>query len=85
MFPPQKKTAQNKAFEAPIVLRDLSRITFPHPYFPAANILILGHFSVLIGPTRKPRHASVFSTHSDMQVVPAFHCIRMLKSIFSTH
>ena len=38
----------------------------------------------LEGPTRKPRHASVFSTHSDTQAVPAFHCIRMFKSIFST-
>ena len=36
------------------------------------------------GPTRKPRHASVFSTHSDMQAVPTFHCIRMYKGTFST-
>ena len=36
----------------------------------------------LEGPTRKPRHASVFSMHSDTQAVPAFHCIRMSKSIF---
>ena len=28
----------------------------------------------LEGPTRKPRHASVFSMHSDTQAVPAFHC-----------
>ena len=34
------------------------------------------------GPTRKPRHASVFGTHSDTQAVPAFHCIRMFKGIF---
>ena len=34
------------------------------------------------GPTRKPRHASVFSTHSDKQAVPAFHCIRMFEGIF---
>ena len=33
----------------------------------------------LEGPTRKPRRASVFSTQSDMQAVPAFHCIRMFK------
>ena len=38
----------------------------------------------LEGPTRKPRHASVFSTHSDTQSGPAFHCIRMFKGIFST-
>ena len=38
----------------------------------------------LEGPTRKPRHASVFSTHSDTQSVPAFHCIRMFKGTFST-
>ena len=42
-------------------------------------------------PTRKPRHASVFSTHSDTQAVPAFHCIRMSQgsfrhaSVFKTH
>ena len=36
------------------------------------------------GPTRKPRHASVFSTHSDTQAAPAFHCIGMFKGIFST-
>ena len=36
------------------------------------------------GPTRKPRHASVFSTHSDTQAVPAFHCIRMFKENSST-
>ena len=35
-------------------------------------------------PTRKPRHASVLSTHSDTQAVPAFHCIRMFKGISST-
>ena len=38
----------------------------------------------LEGPTRKPRHASVFSMHSDTQAVPSFHCIRMFKGIFST-
>ena len=38
----------------------------------------------LEGPTRKPRHASVLSTHSDTQAVPALHCIRMFKGIFST-
>ena len=38
----------------------------------------------LEGPTRKPRHASVFSTHSDTQAVPALHCIRMFQGIFST-
>ena len=36
----------------------------------------------LEGPTRKPRHASVFSTHSDTQAAPAFHCTRMFKGIF---
>ena len=30
------------------------------------------------------RSASFFSTHSDTQAVPAFHCIGMFKSIFST-
>ena len=39
--------------------------------------------SPLEGPTRKPRHASVFGTHSDTQAVPALHCIRMFKGIFS--
>ena len=34
--------------------------------------------------TRKPRNASVLSTHSDTQAVPAFHCIRMFKGISST-
>ena len=38
----------------------------------------------LEGPTRKPRHASVCSTHSDTQAVPALHCIRMLGGNFST-
>ena len=36
----------------------------------------------LEGPTRKPRHASVFSTHSDTQAAPAFHCRRMFKGMF---
>ena len=36
----------------------------------------------LEGPTCKPRHASVFSTHSDTQAVPAFHCeYELFKSI----
>ena len=40
-------------------------------------------WTTLEGPTRKPRHASVFSTHSDTQAVPAFHCIRLcLKACF---
>ena len=34
--------------------------------------------------TCKLRHASVFSTHSDTQAVPAFHCTQMFKGIFST-
>ena len=44
----------------------------------------------LEGPTRKPGHASVLSTHSDT-AVPAFHRIRMFKrtfrhaSVFKTH
>ena len=33
------------------------------------------------GPTRKPRHARVFSMHSDTQPVPEFPCIRMIKGI----
>ena len=37
---------------------------------------------ILEGPTRKPRHASVFSTHSDTQAVPAFQCIRCLEAFF---
>ena len=36
--------------------------------------LYTGECYTLEGPTRKPRHASVFSTHSDTQAVPAFHC-----------
>ena len=36
----------------------------------------------LEGPTRKPRHASVFSTHSDMQAVPAVYECK--KALFST-
>ena len=43
-----------------------------------------GKRPILEGPTRKPRHARVFSTHSDTQADPAFHCIRMFKGIFST-
>ena len=39
----------------------------------------------LEGPTRKPRHASVFSTHSDTQAVPAFHCIRLCLKAFFRH
>ena len=35
----------------------------------------------LEGPTRKPRHASVLSTHSDTQVVAAFECIRISTSM----
>ena len=33
------------------------------------------------GPTRKPWHTSVFSTHSDTQAVPAVRC---MQRIFST-
>ena len=37
----------------------------------------------LEGPTRKPRHASAFSTHSDTQAVPEFHCeYECLKAFF---
>ena len=36
----------------------------------------------LEGPTRKPRHASAFSTHSDTQAVPTFHCTRTFKRHF---
>ena len=32
--------------------------------------------------TQTPTRHSVFSTHSDTQAVPAFHCIRMFKGIF---
>ena len=32
--------------------------------------------SYIKGLTRRPRHASVFSTHSNKQAVPAFHCIQ---------
>ena len=39
---------------------------------------------ILEGPTCKPRHASVFSMHSDTQAAPSFHCIRMFKGTFST-
>ena len=41
-------------------------------------------FLGLDGPTRKPRHASAFSTHSDTQAFPTVHCIRMFKGILST-
>ena len=47
---------------------------------------------ILEGPTRKPQHASVFSTHSDTQAVPAFHsayeCLQAFfrhASMFKTH
>ena len=50
----------------------------------AEKITTWGSRLALDGPTRKPRHASVLSTHSDTQAVPAFHCIRMFKGIFST-
>ena len=40
----------------------------------------------LEGPTHKPRHASVFSTHSDTQAVAAFHCVRMFNTrAFNKH
>ena len=42
----------------------------------------VGAILTLEGPTRKPRHASVFSTRSDTQAVPAFHCMLMFKGIF---
>ena len=38
----------------------------------------------LEGPTRKPRHASVFSTHSDTQAVPAFHAFLKRTDTLST-
>ena len=34
--------------------------------------------------TQTPTRHSVFSTHSDTQAVPAFHCFRMFEGIFST-
>ena len=46
------------------------------------NFLAWPPLQSLEGPTRKPRHASVFSTHSDTQAVLAFHCIRICKGIF---
>ena len=49
---------------------------------PAQQKQVPKKFSILEGPTRKPRHASVLSTHSDTQEVPAFHCKRMFKGIF---
>ena len=48
-------------------------------FFPGAN-----RDKSLEGPRRKPRHASVFSTRSDTQAVPALHCIRMFKGTCST-
>ena len=33
---------------------------------------------------RKPRHASVLSTHSDTQAVPTSHCARMFKALKTT-
>ena len=36
----------------------------------------------LEGPTRKPRHASVVSTHSDTQAVPAFRKILLVSVKF---
>ena len=42
----------------------------------------LAGYQHLERPTRQPQHASVFSTHSDTQAVPAFHCIRMFKGKF---
>ena len=38
------------------------------------------YYSPAVSDNRRPR--SVFSTHSDTQAVPAFHCIRMFKGIF---
>ena len=38
--------------------------------------------SHLEGLTRKPRHACVFSTHSDTQAVSAFHCTWVFKGSF---
>ena len=52
--------------------------------FPSENGSHYTGVSQLEGPTRKPQHASVFSTHSDTRAVPAFHCIRMFKGILST-
>ena len=57
------------------------------------NVLLTlkGSDGSLEGPTRKPRRASVFSTHSGTQAAPAFHCIRMCKRhsfdtrVFKTH
>ena len=42
------------------------------------RILQVSHVGSLERPTRKPRHARVFSAHSDTQAVPAFHCIRIV-------
>ena len=39
----------------------------------------------LEGPTLKTRHASVFSTHSDTQAVPAFHCEYECLNAFFRH
>ena len=56
----------------------------PLSFSPKVYPLYSRKFGSLEGPTRKPRHASVFSTHSDTQAVPAFHCIRVFKGTFST-
>ena len=54
----------------------ISKLTIIEP------ILSFDMCMLVEGPTCKPRHASVFSTHSDTQAVPAFHCIQMFKGIF---
>ena len=43
------------------------------------NVFTRAQIGHLLRRARKPRHASVFSTHSDTQAVPAFHCIRKLE------
>ena len=55
-------------------------------WYPPSNCDFLALWVLFLeGPTRKPRLAGVFSTHSDMQAVPAFHCIRMCKGVLFRH
>ena len=61
-----------------------------------AQIAILSYFSPILrvavfpilcleGPTRKPRHASVFSTYSDTQAAPRIPlCTKVLRHFFDT-
>ena len=72
-FPESLSEFRELLREYPGTLRELQEWpSHSESVFPAIWV-VLRLLHKLKGPTRKPRHASTFSTHSDRQAVPEFH------------